>query len=172
MILLHETCHSQGSIQMMGTKGTFGWGCATESYYLSSPIYTTEKTGSGPIKKWCGSIVYVGDNQVRLMIEKCNSTHAQNRRKVRQAHMKKMAWNKDAFTLHFRTAKGVRTHFLRFWSHSRLWPQNQKKLSLDLFHENMVWKVYTAKISGAYQLFYGSGPIFCSSVNGALSCLR
>ena len=72
MILSHETCHSQGSIQMTGTKGTFGWGCATESYELSSPIYTTEKTGSGPIKKWCGSVGYVGDNPVRLMIEKCN----------------------------------------------------------------------------------------------------
>ena len=156
----------------MSTKGTFGWGCATESYQLSSPIYTTEKTGSGPIKKWSGPIVYVGNNQVRLMIEKCSSTHVQNHRKVRQAHMKKMVRNKDAFTLHFRTAKGVRTHFFRFWSHSRLWPQKQKKPSLDLFHENMVWKVYTAKISGAYQLFYGSGPIFSSSVNGTLSCLR
>ena len=120
MILLHETCHSQGSIQMMGTKGMFGWGCATESYKLSSPIYTTEKTGSGPMKKWSGPIVYVGYNQVRLMIEKCSSTHAQNHRKVWQALMKKMVQNKDAFTLHFRTAKGVQTHFFRFWSHSHL----------------------------------------------------
>ena len=91
------------------------------------------------------------------MIEKCNSsTHAQNHRKARQARMKKMVRNKDAFTLHIRTAKGARTHFFQFWSHSRLWPQNQKKPSLDPFHENMVWKVYTAKISGAYQLSYES----------------
>ena len=29
-----------------------------------------------------------------------------------------------------------------------------------MFHENIVRKVYTAKVSGPYQLFYGSGPIF------------
>ena len=37
---------------------------------------------------------------------------------------------------------------------------NQKKASPDPFHENMVRKVYTAKISGPYQLFCGFGPIF------------
>ena len=45
------------------------------------------------------------------MIEKCNSTHARNHRKARQAHMKKMVRNEDAFTQSFRTAKGVRTRF-------------------------------------------------------------
>ena len=58
--------------------------------------------------------------------------------------------------------------FFRFCGHSRLWPQNKKKASPDPFHKNMVRKVYTAKISGPYQLFYGSGPIFLCSVNGAL----
>ena len=43
------------------------------------------------------------------MIEKCNGTYARNHRKARQAHMKKMVRNEDAFTRHFRTAKGVRT---------------------------------------------------------------
>ena len=57
--------------------------------------------------------------------------------------------------------------FFRFWGHSRLWPQNQKKVSPDPFHEHMVRKVYAAKISCSYQLFYGSGPIFFCSVNGA-----
>ena len=173
MILLRETCHSQGSIQMMGTKRDVWVGvCYWILLTLKSHLHY-KKTGLGPIKKWSRPIVYMGINQVRLMIEKCNnSTHAQNHRKVRQAHMKKMVRNKDTFTLHFRTAKGLWTHFFQFWSHSRLWPQNQKEPSPNLFHENMVWKVYTAKISGAYQLFYGSGPIFSSSVNGALSCLR
>ena len=45
------------------------------------------------------------------MIEKCNSTHARNHRKARQAHMKKMVLNEDAFTRRFRTAKGVQTRF-------------------------------------------------------------
>ena len=58
--------------------------------------------------------------------------------------------------------------FFRFWSHCCLWPQNQKKASPDPFHENMVRKVYTAKISGPYQLFCVSWPIFLCSVNGAL----
>ena len=55
--------------------------------------------------------VYTGNNQVRLMIEKHNSTHAQNHRKAWQAQMKKIVRNKDAFTQCFQTAKGVRTHF-------------------------------------------------------------
>ena len=64
----------------------------------SSPTYTTEKTGSGPIKKWFGPIfltVYTSNNLVRLMIEKCNSTHARNHREVRQPHMKKMVRNQE-----------------------------------------------------------------------------
>ena len=53
----------------------------------------------------------VGNNQVRLMIEKFSSTQARNHPKARQAHMKKMVRNEDAFTQRFRTAKGVRTFF-------------------------------------------------------------
>ena len=87
--------------------------------------------------------------------------------------MKKMVRNDDAFTQRFRAAKGVRTRFFfPFWAHSRLWPQNQKKASSDPFHENMIRKLYTAKISGPYQLFYGLGPICFCSVNGALACRR
>ena len=41
-----------------------------------------------------------------------------------------------------------------------LWPQNQKKTSPDPFHENMVQKVYTAKISGPYKIFMGPDPFF------------
>ena len=101
------------------------------------------------------------------MIEKCNSTHARNHRKARQAHMK-MLRNEDAFTQRFRTSKrGPDSCFFRFGGHSRLWPQNQKKGSPDPFHENMVRKVYTVKISGLYQLLYGSGTIFFCRVNGA-----
>ena len=58
------------------------------------------------------------------------------------------------FTQHFRKAKGVRTHFFRFWDHR---PQNQ---NLDPLHANMERKVYTAKISGPYQLFWGPDPFF------------
>ena len=123
----------------------------------SSPTYTTEKKPDpDPLKSGSDGFfltVYTGNNKVRLMIEECNSTHARNHRKARQAHMKKMVRNEDALTQRFRTAKGGRTGFFRFWSHCRLWPQNQKKASPDPFHENMVRKVYTAKISGPYQLF-------------------
>ena len=66
-----------------------------------------------------------------------------------------MVRKEHAFTQRFRTAKGVRTRFWGgFGGHSRLWPPNQKKASLDPFHENMVRKVYMAKISGPCQLFY------------------
>ena len=43
-----------------------------------------------------------------------------------------------------------------------------EKTSPDPFHENIVRKGYTEKISGPYQLIYGSGPIFFCSVNGAI----
>ena len=71
-----------------------------------------------------------------------------------------------------RKGSGLVFFFFPFWAHSRLWPQNQKKASSDPFHENMIRKLYTAKISGPYQLFYGLGPIFFCSVNGALACRR
>ena len=61
--------------------------------------------------------------------------------------------------------------FFWFWGHSRLWPQNQKKASRIHFNENMVRKVYTAKISGPYQLFYGPRPIVFSGVNMVLQSL-
>ena len=56
----------------------------------------------------------------------------------------------------FEQQKGSGLVFGGFWGHSRLRPPNQKKASLDPFHENMVRKVYMAKISGPYQLFYGT----------------
>ena len=83
--------------------------------------------------------------------------------------MKNMVRNEDAFKQRFRTAKGVRTRFFSVLGpQSGLWPKSQKKSSPDPFHENVVRKVYAAKISGPYQLFYGSGPIFFfCGVNGA-----
>jgi len=82
--------------------------------------------------------------------------------------MKKMVRNEDAHS-DFEQQKGSRLVVFWFWGHSRLWPQTKKKASPDPFYENMVRKVYTAKVSGPYQLsFYGSGPIFFCSVNGAL----
>ena len=154
-------------------KGRLAGGVLLNPTNSQVPFTLQKKLGRDPLKSGADQLFTWVTIRWGLWLKSAIfSTHSQNRRKVRQAHMKKMAWNKDAFTLHFWTAKAVRTHFLRFWSHSRLWPQNQKKPSPDLFHENMVWKVYTAKISGAYQLFCGSGPIFSSSVNGALSSLR
>ena len=83
--------------------------------------------------------------------------------------MKNMVRNEDAFKQRFRTAKEVRTgFFFRFWGHSLAYGQKTRiKSSPDPFHENMVRKVYAAKISGPYQLFSGSGPIFFCGVNGA-----
>ena len=83
--------------------------------------------------------------------------------------MKKMVRNGDAFKQRFRTTNEVRTvfFFFRFWGHSPAYGQKKKKKSSpDPFHKNMVRKVYAAKISGPYQLFYGSGPIFFCGVNG------
>ena len=83
----------------------------------SSPIETTKKPGADSLKRGPDQFflnVYTGNNQVRLMIEKCNSAHAQNHRRARQAHMKKIVLNEDAFTQCFRTAKGVRSCFFFF----------------------------------------------------------
>ena len=72
-----------------------------------------------------------------------------NHGKAQQAHIKKMARNEDAFTQGFEQQKGSGlVFFFRFWGHRRLWPQNQKNVSPDPFHANMVQKVYTVKISG------------------------
>ena len=101
--------------------------------YSGSPMYTL--------------IVYSGNNQVRLMIEKCNSTHARNHRKARQAHMKKMVLNEDAFTRRFRAAKGVQTRFFRFWGHSQ--PEKGKSGSISWkhvtegLHGKNIWSVPT-----------------------------
>ena len=98
-----------------------------------SPIYTIEKTGSDPLKRGPDQfflIVYTGNNQVGLMIEKCSSTHARNHRKARQAHMKKMVRNENAFTQRFRTAKGVRTLFFFFFGFGAIaafGPQTRKE---------------------------------------------
>ena len=81
--------------------------------------------------------------------------------------MKEVVQNEDTFTLRFRTAKGVRTDFF-FFGFGCLWPQDQRKAIPDPFHENIVRKAYTAKISGPYQLFYGSRSIIFCSVNGGL----
>ena len=128
-----------------------------------SPIYTAGK--KSPDQFFL--TIYKGNNQVRFMIEKRNSTHGRNHRKARQAHMK-MVRNEDEFTQCFRTAKGVQTSFFSVWGPQLPMVPKPEKASPDPFHENMVRKVYTAKISGPYQLFYGSGPIFFCSVNRAL----
>ena len=60
------------------------------------------------------------------------------------------------FTQRFEQQKGSG---LVFFS-ALLWPQNQKKVSPDPFHANIVRKVYTVKISGPYQLFFGPDPFF------------
>ena len=49
---------------------------------------------------------------------------------------------------------------------------NQKKASPDPFHESMVRKVYTAKISGPYQLLLWVRTPFFFSVNGAEGVIR
>ena len=64
----------------------------------------------------------------------------------------------------FEQQKGPGLIFFSFGAIAAYGPKTRKKPSLDPFHENMVWKVYTAKISGAYQLSYESGPIFFSVV--------
>ena len=110
--------------------------------------------------------VYTGNNQVRLRIEKCNSTHARNHRKLRQAHIKKMVWNEDAFTQRFQHQTGSGLFFFFFFFFGF-----EKKAGPDPFHENIVWKVYKEKISGPYQLFYGYGPIFFLSCQWGYSHL-
>ena len=94
------------------------------------------------------------------MIEKCNSTHARNHRKLRQAHIKKMVPNEDAFAQRFRTAKGIRTRFFFFGSGAiAAHGPKPEKASPDPFCcskalcKRILRKVYTEKISGPYQLF-------------------
>ena len=68
--------------------------------------------------------------------------------------MKKMARNEDAFTQRFEQQKGSG---LVFFFEKR---KKKKKVSPNPFHANMVRKVYTVKISGPYQLFFGPDPFF------------
>ena len=77
---------------------------------------------------------------------------------VKHGRLTRRRWYGRNMRLHsaFEQQKGSGLVFGGFWGHSRLWPPNQKKASLDPFHENMVRKVYMAKISGPYQLFYGT----------------
>ena len=72
------------------------------------PFTLQKKLGPDPLKSGPDQFfvsVYTFNNQVWLMIEKCNGTHARNHRKARQAHMK-MVRNEGAFTQRFRTARG------------------------------------------------------------------
>ena len=97
------------------------------------PFTLQKKPGPDPLLKSGPNrfflIVYTGNNQVRFMIEKCNSTHARNHRKARQAHIKKMLRNEDAFTQRFRrTAKGVRTRvFFGLGAIAAYGPKTRKK---------------------------------------------
>jgi len=106
------------------------------------------------------------------MIEKC-IVHKRETT-VKHGRLTWRRWYGTTMSLHsaFEQRKGSGLVFFPVWDHSRLWPQNQKKASPDPFHENMVRKVYTAKIPGPYQVFYGSGPIFFCAVNRALACRR
>ena len=82
------------------------------------PFTLQKKLGPDPLKSGPDQFfvsVYTFNNQVWLMIEKCNGTYARNHRKAKQAHMKKMVRNEGAFTQRFRTAKGVRTSFFFFF---------------------------------------------------------
>ena len=137
-----------------------------------SPIYTTEKTGPGPIKKWSGPIFFCPFTRLTIRIGLWLKSAMGHMREttVKQGRLTWRRWYETKMRLHgtFELQKGSGlVFFFRLWGHSRLWPQNQKKASPDPFHEHMVRKVYTAKISCSYQLFYGSGLIFFFSVNGA-----
>ena len=104
------------------------------------------------------------------MIEKRNSTHARNHRKARQAHMKMVGKRRCVLHSAFEQLKGsALVLFFGFCGHSRLLPPKPEKKRVRIhFMKNTVRKVYTAKISAPYQLFFGSGPIFFCSVNRAL----
>ena len=124
--------------------------------YSGSPMYTL--------------IVYSGNNQVRLMIEKCNSTHARNHRKARQAHMKKMVLNEDAFTRRFRAAKGVQT---RFFSVLGPWSTRKRQVRIHFmkaWYGRFTRQKYLVRTNFFYGCFF-MGPFFFS-VNGAEGVIR
>ena len=95
-------------------KNTFHKCQNSTSSFTQVPFKLQKKPDADPLTRgpdqFCLNF-YMGNNQVRLMIEKCNSTHARNHCRARQAHMKKMLRNEDTFTQCFQTAKGVRSHF-------------------------------------------------------------
>ena len=71
--------------------------------------------------------------------------------------MKNMVRNEDAFEQRFRTANGVRTLFFFFGFGAIVRPmakKPEKKSSPVPFHENVVRKVYAAKISGPDPFFF------------------
>ena len=92
------------------------------------------------------------------MIEKYNSTHARKHRKALQAHMKKTVPNEDEFTQRFATER-VRP-FFGFGAIAACGPKTGKKRVRIHF-----MKTWYGRFTR--QLFYGSGPIFFYSVNGA-----
>ena len=81
-----------------------------------------------------------------------------------------MLRNEDAVTQSFRTAKGIQTSFFffGFGAISVYGPETRKKRVRIHFMKIWYGMFTRQKISGPYQLFYGSGPIFFCSVNRAL----
>ena len=103
------------------------------------------------------------------MIEECNSTHARNHRKARQAHMKKMVRNEDAFTQRFRTAKGVRTGFFPVLEPlPPMAPKPEKSESGSISWKHGKEGLHGKKNLVRTNFFCVSWPIFFCSVNGAL----
>ena len=84
-----------------------------------------------------------------------------------------MLRNEDAVTQSFRTAKGVQTSFFffGFGAIAVYGPETRKKRVRIHFMKIWYGMFTRQKISGPYQLFYGSGPIFFCSVNRALVSL-
>ena len=91
---------------------------------------------------------------------------------VKQGRLTWRRWYETKMRLHgafeLQKGSGLVFFFYGFGVIAAYGPKTRKKrVRIHFMHEHMVRKVYTAKISCSYQLFYGSGLIFFCSVNGA-----
>ena len=88
-------------------------------------------------------------------------THARNHLKARQAHMKTMVRNEDAFTERFRTAEGIRTcFFFGLGAIATYDPKTRKKRVRIYFMKTWHGRFTRQKYLVRTNFFMGPEPFF------------
>ena len=142
---------------LKGKGLTSGWRASLKikkRFCFKSYFRLQKKPGPDPLKSGPDQFfltVYTGNKQVRLMIEKC-IVHKRETT-VKHGRLTWRRWYGTTMRLHsaFEQRKGSGlVFFFRFGAIP----------AYDPFHENMVRKVYTEKISGRTNFSMGPDPFF------------